>query len=52
MSSLIAFSQAHSTELFAALWSISELLACIPQVRANGIFHLVQLLLQAKQEKP
>lgn len=52
MSDIIAFGQAHSTELFATLWSVSELLACIPSVRANGIFHLVQLLLQDRQQKP
>ena len=36
----------HTTEILAALLAVSEVLALIPSVRANGIFHAAQLLLQ------
>ena len=31
--------------VLGALWSLSELLAVIPGVKANGVFHAVQLFL-------
>jgi hypothetical protein len=41
----------HTTEILAALLAVSEVLALIPQVRANGLFHAAQLLLQGLQGK-
>lgn len=45
------FIMANSAIILGILFGISELLASIPSVKANGIFQLVFNVLKAKAEK-
>lgn len=38
---MIAFIQAHLPEILGALLALSEILALIPQVKANSVFQLI-----------
>lgn len=38
---MLSWLSSHSIEIFAVLFSVSEMLALIPAVKANSIFELV-----------
>lgn len=48
--SIFSFLNDHSAQVFAILWSISELLAYIPSIKGNGIFECIHLFLLSKKE--
>lgn len=49
--SILPFLNAHSTEIFALLFSVSEILAYIPSVKGSGIFQVVHLYLASRIRK-
>lgn len=48
---LLLFCTNHSTEMFAFLFAVSELLAYVPSVEGNGLFQIVHLWLSSKVKK-
>ena len=48
---MTAFFQANSTVIFGALFFVSEALALIPSVKANGVFQMIFGWLQSEQPK-
>ena len=51
LSSFSSFVQAHSTESFALLFAISELLAYVPAIEGNGMFQVIHKFLAARVAK-
>lgn len=49
--SLSTFVQAHSSESFALLFAISELLAYVPALEGNGMFQVIHKFLAARVKK-
>lgn len=48
---VLSFLQSHSAESFAVLFALSELLSFLPNVKANGLFQLVQFWIQSRSKK-
>lgn len=48
---MMSFLSSHAAESFAVLFALSELMAYIPSVKANGLFQLVHFWLRSKMTK-
>jgi hypothetical protein len=49
---ILLFLKVHSSEVFALLFALSELLANIPSVASNSVFQLIFSFLKAKEGVP